>query len=819
MSTNGVSGAGAQQPKTVEQLTALKEAAVKRGDTKAAEQYDAQILQMQQKPKKDEITVTRKTPTNADAAKQKTEAEIQQKAAQDAASNKYNATGQEALKGDAVSQQKLTQMTAAMANGKTELAARLYAELKGRGAFEKIGSEPPYLDSIKDSIAEQEAQIQREAVADNVVDNVNTDDGMKRLVESYEGMDSKEEVAAMGIEHGQRKVARAARKNKEHIQRQLNLQTVYVEGESYIIDGKKMTAEEAKEHDKAQLGDAWDKKKPQVQVMSKEGYAVAKKLDEKAKELGVTIMDANGNIDIEKAQKVARSIVSLSGDRGDKNELAAVAKELGVKEKDVKAFLRGVNVDYKKDLRWIGHAVGGALGATAAGVTMGTDLLSGGTTTITLGALNTLVTKTTGGTHTTITNDNNYNTDHRYVGDQEWLDETESHTSVTTITKDPDGNPVTTVTKDPDSVSKSNKLTAGKVISGLAVGYTVYSLTSKALNAVLTHDPQILKKGATVADALEDPTKLKKKSNQEVMQKIKDFKLEGYDDKTAKQIKLALMEEAMGNNGTGKLNRRELVGVLAALKSIPAKEDDGPDVDTDTDIDTNPDTGNDTAVEPTTTEVSVVDIDGSGFINADDGNTLTDADGHAITQIGDGAAGKARGSIGEARDLELLKKRGLAENISANDPRAKAQFVIADEAGETSVVKDSSLSGLAAYEAPTSVTLSDNTNGVTNKYTYTKMSDSDVAAAKAKGQIPKDAVGPFYKRTAVTSESGANRSSGRLEIYQLELKPEESVVEEKDDKGNVKKTKIRRYAYNFEQYKGYAGSSFDSGKWNLRGKK
>lgn len=54
------------------------------------------------------------------------------------------------------------------------------------------------------------------------------------------------------------------------------------------------------------------------------------------------------------------------------------------------------------------------------------------------------------------------------------------------------------------------------------------------------------------------------------MTAIANTKLEGYTPEEARAIKLQLLEKCMGDSGE-KLNRRELFGVLATLKSIPPK--------------------------------------------------------------------------------------------------------------------------------------------------------------------------------------------------------------------------------------------------------
>lgn len=566
------------QIKNADQIAALRDAGV-------LNEQDAVKLQEQLKPKEqpktDEVKVEHKPATDEDKAK----AEGSRKAQSDATARAANAKyfGEESLKLPTKELRGfLYGMTEAANDGDYKKAAEYYLKLEQAGVFaEETGvQKPPFAEQMEEAAnairQESAAEFQPQATAENVVRGVNSREGMEALVKTYEGMDEKDEVKAeLGVTgRGAGKVAKNARKNSEHIQRQLNLNTVYVEGKTYTIDGKQMTAEEAKKHDKQQLGDDWDKKRPQVQVMSKEGYAVAEKLNEKAKEMGVSILNEDGSIDIEKAQSVARGIVSVAGDRGDRNELELVAKELDVKEKDVKAFLRGLNIDYKKDKTWLAHTIGGVLGAGTAATAYFTDFMTGGAVTkaisyIVPGAVNTAIDKT-------ITNNINEVTVQGPDG-QNYYDKIE--TSATTFTTTYTTTPDTVGTKD---VKVKPKKGLGDAIGALGMGYTVYDLSTKALKAVFNKDPNILKKDATLADALEDPSKLKKKHNQEVMTYIKNFKIEGYDEATQRQIKLALMEEAMGNNGTGKLNDRELVGIAAALRSIPPKKDDTttPDITT-----------------------------------------------------------------------------------------------------------------------------------------------------------------------------------------------------------------------------------------------
>ena len=649
---------------------------------------------------------------------------------------------------------------------------------------------------------------------------MNTDKGMRSITSTYESFGAtKKDVKnyvknELGIKHGQGQIAKAVIKNREHLNKQLALNDVIVDdgtdtSKPYKFntqDGKTLeftgSAKDAykfvKEHSSEIYGKEWDKKAPPATLMSQKGYETAKKLNKLAEKDGKGFISESGQINIEKAQAYAREKVSMAGDRGDQNELKALAGELNVKAKDVKAMLRGINIDYQKDRRWVGHVVGGVLGAGVAATDLATGFMGsqvGKTIETTIAGGKILETVVQPGVIKKETVKIGPD------GKEQRFTEYVTTPGSTTSTSTP-GSESTKVSPN------KRKIGAGDVIKDLALGYTVYDLASKGLNKVLMHDPQILKKGHTLADALDNPDKnyLKKKSNNEVMTAIANTKLEGYTPEEARAIKLQLLEKCMGDSGE-KLNRRELFGVLATLKSVPPK----PETPTTTTTTTTP-----TTTTPTTTERTVLDITGDGFFNPDandgKGEFLKDADGNNLGQIGDGdGAVGLKGSVGHARDWEKLKQRGA--KTEGNDVKAKAQYVIADEKGETAVTPDSTLSGVAAYEAPSEIKLKDNTNGKDNTYQYKKLSSEE-----AKQYVPADAgEGPFYM---LDSAYDANRQlkAKNVEVYKLVLTPDDEVVEEKDDKGNITKTKVRRFKYNLEQYKGYAGSKQTSMFWNHRAK-
>lgn len=786
------------------------------GATAANQQKNEPVVQGQKKATTDEVKLENKKPTEADNVSRRSAAIVNESETKKTANTAYGAKLAGSIEDKNLKEEALA-MTEAINKGNEAKAAESYARLQKAGVFTEEVGKPPYAEALEKHIQEQKNQ----ELAKDVVDDMNTDKGMKNVSSTYESTigltkkEVKENFKKLGIEdvHGAGQIAKAARKNKQHIEKQLALENVIVDdgtdrSKLYIFatqDDDYLqftgTAKDAykfvKEHSSEIYGKEWDKKAPPAAYMSQKGYAAAEKLNELAKKEGKDFI-FDGKINIEKAQAYAREKVSMAGDRGDQNELKALAGELNVKAKDVKAMLRGLNIDYQKDRRWVGHVVGGVLGAGVAA----TDLATG--------FMGSQVGKTI---ETTI------------AGGK--IVETVVQPGVIkkeTVKIGPDGKEQrfteyvttpgsTTSTSTPGSEStkvspNKRKIGVGDVIKDLALGYTVYDLASKGLNKVLMHDPQILKKGHTLADALDNPDKnyLKKKSNNEVMTAIANTKLEGYTPEEARAIKLQLLEKSMGDSGE-KLNRRELLGVLAALKSVPPK----PETPTTTTTTTTP-----TTTTPTVTERTVLDIGGDGFFNPDandgKGEFLKDADGKNLGQIGDGdGAVGLKGSIGHARDCEKLKQRGA--QTEGNDVKAKAQYVIADEKGETAVTPDSTLSGVAAYEAPFEIKLKDNTNGKDNTYKYKKLSSEE-----AKQYVPADAgEGPFY---ILDSAYDANRQlkAKNIEVYRLELKPEEEVVEEKDDKGNITKTKVRRFKYNLEQYKGYTGSKQTSMFWNHRAK-
>lgn len=662
----------------------------------------------------------------------------------------------------------LNQMIDAVNHGRYEEAAAKYEMLKQSGVLDGITDKPPFLDEMKSETANKK---ELEADVERARNSVNSNDGVDKMIEYYKAHDTKEKLHEAyddklkelgGSElHGARKMARANKKNLKSLEKQQAL-----EDEGVVVGDKKAYKKARKE---AENKDA-------VSYMSEGGMNVAQKINKALLEQGKpTILKKDGTIDVDAAQEYARQRVSTAGDRADKNEIAELAKEFGVSKKDVKAFFKGINVDYQKN-----YTIPGIAAGVVAGTATLLNPLAGATVGAVAGATN---------VYTDVTTTNTIEKSTFIKGDE--INESIKNSSETT----------TNVRKEevPGS-SGHRRLGFGDFLGAAATGVAVEELVRKVVN----HDSQILKKNKTIENVLSDkPEKVvRKKSNQDKVRLIQGYDLsaKGYDAETAKQIKLALLSDAMGKGG--KLNSRELNGVLAQLEAVPKKPEVQDDVQDD-----NPDNNT-----PTTTERTVLDITGDGFFNPATGEFLKDADGNNLGQIGDGdGAVGLKGSVGHARDWEKLKQRGA--KTEDNDVNAKAQYVIANDKGETAVTPDSTLSGVAAYEAPSEIKLKDNTNGKDNTYQYKKLSSEE-----AKQYVPADAgEGPFYM---LDSAYDAKRQlkAKNVEVYKLVLTQDDEVVEEKDDKGNTTKTTVRRFKYNLEQYKGYAGSKQTSMFWNHRAK-
>ena len=435
---------------------------------------------------------------------------------------------------DAIAQ--LTQMTAAANRSDYKEAAAKYEMLQRSGALNEIG-DPPYLDQIKSELAKKNEQKDDVERARN---SVNSNDGVDKMIEYYKAHDTKEKLHEAyddklkelgGSElHGARKMARANKKNLKSLEKQQAL-----EDEGVVVGDKKAYKKARKE---AENKDA-------VSYMSEGGMNVAQKINEALLKQGKpTILKKDGTIDVDAAQEYARQRVSTAGDRADKNEIAELAKELDVSKKDVKAFFKGINVDYQKN-----YTIPGIAAGVVAGTATLLNPLAGATVGAVAGATN---------VYTDVTTTNTIEKSSILNGDQ--VEESIKNKSETT----------TNVRKEevPGS-SGHRRLGFGDFLGAAATGVAVEELVRKVVN----HDSQILKKNKTIENVLSDkPEKVvRKKSNQDKVRLIQGYDLsaKGYDAETAKQIKLALLSDAMGKGG--KLNSRELNGVLAQLEAVPDK--------------------------------------------------------------------------------------------------------------------------------------------------------------------------------------------------------------------------------------------------------
>ena len=440
---------------------------------------------------------------------------------------------------DAIAQ--LTQMTAAANRGDYKEAAAKYEMLQQSGALNGIEEKPPYFEQIKSELAKKNEQ---KGDVERARNSVNSNDGVDKMIEYYKAHDTKEKLHEAyddklkelgGSElHGARKMARANKKNLKSLEKQQAL-----ENEGVVVGDKKAYKKARKEAEN----------KDSVSYMSEGGMNVAQKINDALLKQGKpTILkeekDGTTTIDVDAAQEYARQRVSTAGDRADKNEIAELAKELGVSKKDVKAFFKGINVDYQKN-----YTIPGIAAGVVAGTATLLNPLAGATVGAVAGATN---------VYNDVTTTNTIEKSTFIKGDE--INESIKNSSETT----------TNVRKEevPGS-SGHRRLGFGDFLGAAATGVAVEELVRKVVN----HDSQILKKNKTIENVLSDkPEKVvRKKSNQDKVRLIQGYDLsaKGYDAETAKQIKLALLSDAMGKGG--KLNSRELNGVLAQLEAVPDK--------------------------------------------------------------------------------------------------------------------------------------------------------------------------------------------------------------------------------------------------------
>ncbi len=730
------------------------------GATAANQQKNEPVVQGQKKATTDEVKLENKKPTEADNVSRRSAAIVNESETKKTANTAYGAKLAGSIEDKNLKEEALA-MTEAINKGNEAKAAESYARLQKAGVFTEEVGKPPYAEALEKHIQEQKNQ----ELAKDVVDDMNTDKGMRSITSTYESFGAtKKDVKnyvknELGIKHGQGQIAKAVIKNREHLNKQLALNDVIVDdgtdtSKPYKFntqDGKTLeftgSAKDAykfvKEHSSEIYGKEWDKKAPPATLMSQKGYETAKKLNKLAEKDGKGFISESGQINIEKAQAYAREKVSMAGDRGDQNELKALAGELNVKAKDVKAMLRGINIDYQKDRRWVGHVVGGVLGAGVAA----TDLATGFTAS---SVGKTIETTIAGGKIVeTVVKPGVIKKETVKIGPdgkEQRFTEYVTTPGSTTSTSTP-GSESTKVSPN------KRKIGVGDVIKDLALGYTVYDLASKGLNKVLMHDPQILKKGHTLADALDNPDKnyLKKKSNNEVMTAIANTKLEGYTPEEARAIKLQLLEKSMGDSGE-KLNRRELLGVLAALKSIPPKAETST---TTTPTTTTPTTSTPPQFDPSKDGKNYKFGDrfwNDAMPNADDpnkkGGWVTNKDGGFVTEI----AGERADEIGSfAVDNKILARhkndkhklenapiqQGVEHDNAANANKAGAtryEYIHGLTNGNTRAVADAEyIAEVGVEEAaknPRQVEIQDPTRG--NKYVLERQENGQYKLVSAK---------------------------------------------------------------------------------------
>lgn len=643
--------------------------------------------------------------------------------------------------------------------------------------------------------AEMEKVIQQEK-ADDFADSLNTRENLKGLEAQYAKNKDKtnEELDAEGLKHGHRSYRRANKKLEKSAHKQNALNETYIKDKTYVIDGKEMTGEEAYEYRKkqAKANGTWDRKAKEYTLMSDRGMKTAQKIDEKLKAEGKPgILDENGNVDVEKAQAFAREYASTTGNRADKNELKQLAADLGVKEKDVKQFLKGINVDYQKDKRWIGIAAGVVVGAATTYFTA--KALAHG--------------KTTGGTPDT--------------------ENTTIENKIITIIDKNGGKHTDTIS---NVITELIPGAPGKVVSwlskilpGLGIGIPAGVATAYLVNALVNRDVNIIKKDHTLAEALDDPNLVKNKGNQEIMEQIKNEKVGPYDADSpeAKLIKLAILGKAMGanQNKQGKLNKQELIGALEQIRQCN-KDGKTPDLTVD-----QPGAGDEPGPapqpEPTVTNKTLIDLGDNGFVDLDTGNKLTGEDGETpLTSLTDDVTGNtisAEGAKGSAVDFEKLKARGLDPENHPDEKLAPAQSIIAPKISD--ITKDPSLQGIEAYKYPISIPFTDATNAndkgkTSNTYRFEKLpADSPLIP---KGPDGNPLQGVFYHVVSATDDaSGKNIKGNHEEVYLLEEVnvSDDREITKKDKDGNTIKYKVPKFDYHMHQYKGYAGSNQSIGDY------
>ena len=608
-------------------------------------------------------------------------------------------------------------LTQDLLDGNYAKASKHYQNLLTAGVITEDLGDVPFK-------AEMEKVIQQEK-ANDFADSLNTRDNLKGLEAQYAKNKDKtnDELDTEGLKHGHRSYRRANKKLEKSAHRQNALQQTYVKGRMYEVElrdkqGKKtgetasMDGEAAYKYQKENDPD-FQRKAKTYTLMSDRGLKTAQKIKEKLK---VDVFDADGNIDVEKAQAFAREYASTTGNRADKNELKQLAADLGVKEKDVKQFLKGINVDYQKDKRWIGVAAGVVVGAATTALTAH------------------LVGKGTAGTP-----------GHK---------ETTVKDEIITIIDKNGGKHTDTISKVienfiPGIPGKSLSLIQ-RLLPGIGIPAGVG--TAFLVNALVNRDVNILKKGHTLDEALDHPEEfVKNKGNQEIMRQIADAKVGDYDPRSpeAKLIKLAILGKAMGanHNEKGKLNKQELIG---ALEQIRKNNKDGnvPDLTVEQPGKTpeKPDKPEPPAFDPKKDgkNYKLGDKFWNTALNDGKGGYVKDADGNFITEIS-GEKANEIGAFGYDAKVNArpggVKNAPVEENVE-HDNAANAnvvgknlrEYIHGLTYGNTSAVLDEDFiaeHGIEeAMKKPKQIKITDPTRG--NKYVFALQEDGNYKLISAK---------------------------------------------------------------------------------------
>lgn len=611
----------------------------------------------------------------------------------------------------------VTKMSEFLKGGETAKAAEQYKILLAAGVITEDLGKVPFK-------AEMEKVIQQEK-ANDFADSLNTRENLAKLKEQYTENKAKDndQLDKEGIEHGHRSYRRANKKLEKSANRQLALNKTYIKDKTYVIAGKEMTGEEAYEYSKkqAKAHGTWDSKAKEYTLMSDRGLKTAQKIKEK---LNVDVFDADGNIDVEKAQAFAREYASTTGNRADKNELKQLAADLGLKEKDVKQFLKGINVDYQKDKRWIGATAGVVVGA--ATTYLAAKAFAHG--------------KTTGGTPDT--------------------EKTTIENKIITIIDKNGGKHTDTISNViteliPGAPGKAVSWLS-KVLPGLGIGIPAGVGTAYLVNSLVNRDVNILKKGHTLAEALKDPKLVKNAGNQDIMKQIANADVGPYKagSPEADMIKLAILGQAMGanENEKGKLNKQELIGAMAQInkcnddyKKDPNK---GPDLTVEQPGKTpeKPDKPEPPAFDPTKDgkNYKLGDKFWNTALNDGKGGYVKDADGNFITEIS-GEKANEIGAFGYDAKVNArpggVKNAPVEENVE-HDNAANAnvvgknlrEYIHGLTYGNTSAVLDEAYiaeHGIEeAMKKPKQIKITDPTRG--NKYVFALQEDGNYKLISAK---------------------------------------------------------------------------------------